>query len=71
MKLTLNITDNNSSKAIPLIAYLKSLDFLTVEQDEEVTIPEWHKQTVRERIKNSSPEQVLDWDKVMDTFKLD
>jgi hypothetical protein len=71
MKLTLNIPDNSSSKAIPLIAYLKSLDFLTVEEDENISIPEWHQQIVNDRIKNSNSEELLDWETVKDTFKLD
>ena len=55
MKFTINIPDNTSGKAEALITYLKSLDFITVEQDEDFTVPEWHKEIVNERIKNSTP----------------
>lgn len=50
MKITLNITDNN--KALPLIAYLESLDFLSIENEIDFTVPEWHKEIVLEREKN-------------------
>ncbi len=71
MKLTLNITDSDVNKAIPLIAYLKSLDFISIEQEEDFVLPEWHKHLVRERIDASEPSQLLDWDKEKDTLKLD
>lgn len=71
MKLTLNISDNATGKATALIEYLKSLDFLTVVQEEDFTVPDWHKQIVQDRVKNSSPDQRLDWDKIKNSFKLD
>lgn len=70
MKLTLNIPDSAANKAIPLIEYLHSLDFITIEQDEEANIPEWHKQLVRDRMLNANT-NLVDWDKIKDTFKLD
>ena len=33
MKLTINIPDNAASKAIALIQYLKTLDFLTIQEE--------------------------------------
>jgi hypothetical protein len=40
---------------------------------EDVDIPEEHKTVVRERIRKSkaSPERLLDWEQVKDSFKLD
>ena len=35
---------------------------------EFVEVPEWHKTIVRERIKNSKPENLLDWDSVKNDF---
>ena len=70
MKLTINIPDNQTNKAIPLIEYLNSLDFITVEQDENSVIPDWQKQIARDRLIASKPENLLDWDTVKDTFKL-
>ena len=71
MKLTINNPDNQTNKAIPLIEYLNSIDFITVEQDENSVIPDWQKQMVRDRLLNSKPDNLLDWENVKDTFKLD
>jgi hypothetical protein len=68
MKLTLNIQDASTNKALSLIEYLKSLDFLTVEQ-EEMIIPEWHQQIVRDRIETLEISKFLDWDDVKETIK--
>jgi sulfur carrier protein ThiS len=68
MKLTLNIQDASTNKALSLIEYLKSLDFLTVEQ-EEMIIPEWHQQIVRDRIETLEISKFLDWDEVKETIK--
>ncbi len=68
MKLTLNIQDDSTNKALSLIQYLKSLDFLTVEQ-EEMIIPEWHQQIVRVRIETLEVSKFLDWDDVKETIK--
>jgi sulfur carrier protein ThiS len=68
MKLTLNIQDASTNKALSLIEYLKSLDFLTVEQ-EEMIIPEWHQQIVRDRIETLEISKFLDWDNVKETIK--
>lgn len=68
MKLTLNITDNK--KALPLITYLESLDFLTIENGTDYTVPEWHKEIVLERKKKSNSELLLDWEKVKNSFNL-
>ncbi len=68
MKLTLNIQDASTNKALSLIEYLKSLDFLTVEQ-EEMIIPEWHQQIVRDRIETLEVSKFLDWDEVKETIK--
>jgi sulfur carrier protein ThiS len=68
MKLTLNIQDASTNKAFSLIEYLKSLDFLTVEQ-EEMIIPEWHQQIVRDKIETLEISKFLDWDDVKETIK--
>ncbi|OYU95788.1 MAG: hypothetical protein CFE21_11665 [Bacteroidetes bacterium B1(2017)] len=71
MKLTLNIPDVSSNKAISLIEYLNSLDFITIETEEELPVPDWHKQIVRERISDSVNEKPMDWDLIKESFKLD
>ena len=71
MKLTLNIPDSSKNKAIPLIEYLKSIDFLTVDVDDETIVPDWHIEIVRDRLKNSNSIELLDWENVKDNFQLD
>ena len=71
MKLTLNIPDSSKIKAIPLIENLKTLDFLTVDVDDDTIVPEWHIEKVRDRIKNSDSINLLDWENVKDNFQLD
>lgn len=71
MRLTLNIPEDNSTKAIALIEYLKSLDYVILEQEDEILVPEWHKEIVRKRVQQSKPNQLLEWDKVKENFKVD
>jgi len=71
MKLTLNIPDSSKIKAIPLIEYLKTIDFLTVDVDDDTNVPEWHLEIVRDRLKNSESIDLLDWENVKDNFQLD
>ena len=71
MKLTLNIPDSSKNKAIPLIEYLKSIDFLTVDVDNETIVPDWHLEIVRDRLKNSNSLELVDWKNVKDNFQLD
>lgn len=71
MRLTIDISDANSMKAIPLIEYLKSLDFVSIISENEYVVPDWHQQKVEERLANSNSAELLDWNKVKDTFMLD
>lgn len=71
MKLTLNIPDSSKNKAIPLIEYLKSIDFLTVDVDDETIVPDWHIEIVRDRLKNSNSIELVNWENVKDNFQLD
>ncbi len=53
------------------IEWMKKLDFVKrIEQQSSLDIPEEHKEIVRQRIKNTSKEDLLDWDEVKDTFRL-
>ena len=67
MKITLDIPENKYQFFLELI---KSLNFITVE-DRELTIPEWQKKIVRDRIKNTKPEDYLSWEEVEKQFKFD
>ena len=71
MRITLDISDANSIKATPLIEYLKSLDFVSIISEDEYAVPDWHQQIVEERLANSNSSELLDWNEVKDTFKLD
>jgi hypothetical protein len=66
-RISLSIPDNKYQFFLELI---QSLDFVKLE---EVDIPEEHKALVRKRIEASTkdPRQLLDWDQVQDSFKLD
>lgn len=47
MKVTLNIDD---SKAAFLLELLGSLDYVTIDTDEQMEVPEWHKKIVMDRV---------------------
>ena len=69
MNITLTI-DDRYKKAF--LEFIKTLSYVTVkEQEEDIVIPEKHKAVVRDRIKNTTPDELLDWDEVKDNFKLD
>jgi hypothetical protein len=46
---------------------------IDIEEDTLFEIPEWHKEIVLERLKKhiENPDDVLDWEEVKDSFKLD
>lgn len=58
---------------IELIRAFKQLLNYGLKKEKELgiyTIPEEHKKIVRERIKNTKPEEMLNWDDVKDSFRL-
>jgi hypothetical protein len=68
MKLTIKIPDSNIEKATPLIAYLKTLDYIELEQEDVFDIPEFHKSIVRERLYKNSDKDLLDWNSLKEDF---
>lgn len=48
--------------------YLELFEQLGLETEHEYEIPEEHKEIVRERIKNETPDQLLDWEEIKDDF---
>ena len=40
-------------------------------EEDAYTVPEWQKEIVRERIKNTKPEEYLSWDEVQQQIKFD
>ncbi len=49
---------------------VESLDFAKVDK-EDLVVPEWQKKIVRERIKNTKPEDYLSWEEVEHKLKFD
>ncbi|OQX75925.1 MAG: hypothetical protein B6D61_09560 [Bacteroidetes bacterium 4484_249] len=46
---------------------------LKTEENQMFEVPEWHKDIIRQRLKDykENPNNVLDWDNVQDNFKFD
>lgn len=39
-----------------------------LQQQDDFEVPQWHKEIVRERIKNSKEKELLDWNTIKDDF---
>lgn len=46
---------------------MKTLGFKTTEED--ITVPEWHKEIVRERIRTTREEDYIPWEEVQRKFR--
>ena len=56
---------------VDLIKAIKQLlNYAVKKQNVDFDIPEEHKKIVRERIKNTKPEDMLNWDDVKDNFRV-
>jgi hypothetical protein len=69
MQLLLNIKDKN--KAALLLEFLKTLNYVSIvkqSDDSLKDIPDEHKNLVRNRIKASKADDLLDWEKVKNDF---
>ena len=64
-QVTLNIPDSKYQFFIELINHLG------FDKPAELPIPEWQKNIVRDRIKNSKPEEYLSWDEAEKKIKFD
>lgn len=72
MKVILNIPEKSHDKAVALIEYLKTLDFLTLTQEtEEESVPDWHKKIFRERIVTLNSSMLINWDDVRIKFEVE
>jgi hypothetical protein len=63
---------NDDSKALHLLQYLKSLDFVTVQtESEEVELPDWQKELLDVRLKDyqEHPDEVEDFDKMLEELR--
>jgi len=71
MKLVLNIEE---SKLTAFLAYIKTLDFVSVSDETKLSsdlmdIPQWQKDIVNERIKNSKAKELIPWEKARKQLK--
>jgi hypothetical protein len=64
-QVTLNIPDNKYQDFMELITRFG------IKESHEPAIPEAHKTLVRDRIKNTKPEEYLSWEDVREQLKLD
>jgi hypothetical protein len=65
MKITLTVKEN---KASLLLAFLKTLGYVKIEEEQELYIPEWHKKLVRERINNTPVSEYKNWNNLSEKF---
>lgn len=70
MKFTIKIPDSNIEKAAPLIAFLSTIDYIELEQEDQYHIPENHKAIVKERLYKNSEKELLNWEQIKDSFNL-
>lgn len=70
-QLLLNIQDE--SKTNKLIEFLKTLNFVSVQEitEENIILDEAEKEIMRNRLKQAKPEDFNDWNEVKNRFKLD
>lgn len=70
-QLLVNIKDD--SKTNILLNFLKSLNYISVEElsDTDIIISEAEKNVMRERVKKAKPENFKNWDDINNSFKLD
>ncbi len=66
MRLTINISDNATNKAVALIQFLKTLDFVTITQEDgqEIIISDEHKKIVLDRIKSADKDSYVAWEDI-------
>ena len=69
-QLLLNISDEK--KAIKLIEFLKTLNYINIQElsEENIMIPEAEKELMRKRFKNAKEEDFKDWDDIKKKFNL-
>lgn len=65
---TFTIHTENSEQTNALKAFVKALKMKFEISKTETDVTEEHKKLVRDRIKNSKSEELLDWDKVKNNF---
>ncbi len=64
-KVTLHIPDHK------YLFFMELLQNLGFDKSEDIEVPEWQKEVVRNRIKNTNPEEYLSWEEVENQLKID
>ncbi|MFZ9846522.1 MAG: hypothetical protein ACO3EE_00035 [Flavobacteriales bacterium] len=64
-QLTINIQD---SKFKAFLEFIKTLEYVSISENKDISIPEQHKKLVRNRVKSTKKENLLNWNKVKDSF---
>jgi hypothetical protein len=69
-QLLLNITDKK--KATKLIEFLKTLNYINIQEftEENIMIPEAEKELMRNRLENAKEEDFKDWDELKKKFNI-
>lgn len=66
--LTINVSDSKVNQLIELLT--KNFGAVKVtELEEDIVVPEWHKKIVRDRIKNTKPEDYISLDELESRLK--
>lgn len=60
-QITINIQD---SKFKAFFEFIKTLEYVSISENTELSVSEQHKIIVRTRVKKSKSEELLDWNKV-------
>lgn len=63
--IIINIPDSKYSFFVKL---LKSIDFISRFNEEEIVVSEQEKKLIRQRIKNAKPHHFKKWDDIKDSF---
>lgn len=69
-QLLLNIQDE--SKTVKLLEFLKTLNYINVQElsEDNIIVSENEKNIMRGRLKNATEEDFKDWDEVKKSFKI-
>lgn len=69
-QLLLNIEDE--SKTIKLVAFLKTLNYISVEEinEDNIIVSETEKKIMQNRLLNAKSEDFSDWDEIKNRYQL-
>lgn len=67
VNITINVPDNKFDELMEFLS--KNFGNITINQTEDFDVPEWHKEIVLKRIKNSKDEDFFSLDDLDDKIK--